>query len=63
MRVLVHRDFDSFGARPLESESQMMFPALVSQIAVAGLYPELGPLLSRLPSDCWVRPLSCSGCF
>ena len=46
-----HRDFDSFSAGPVQSESQIMFPVPMSEIAIAGPYPELGPLLPRVPSD------------
>jgi hypothetical protein len=46
-----HRDFDFLGAGSVQLETQIMFPALISKISVAGPYPKLGPLLPWLPSE------------
>ena len=38
-----HRDFDFFGAGSVQLEAQIMFPPSMSEIPIAGPYPELRP--------------------
>ena len=52
-----HRNFDFFGAGSVQLEAQIMFPPSMSEIPIAGPYPELRPFLPFAPSDGAVRSL------
>src|SRR5258707_14095062 len=52
-----HRDVDFFGAGSVQLAAQIMFPPSMSEIPIAGPYPELRPFLPFAPSDDAVRPL------